>query len=600
MRIPHLNNPEFRYLKKWSTIATLIGIISGVGAILFYELLNLGTRLFLGYGAGFFPPEAGMSLEEVLNWSPPSNPLLLIPVITLGGLISGLIVFSLAPEAEGHGTDAAIRAFHREGGKIRRRIPVVKMVASVLTISTGGSAGREGPIAQIGAGFGSFIADVFKLSERDRRIALAVGIGSGVGSIFKAPLGGALLSTEILYRQDFEKEALIPSVIASVVGYSIFCLYDGFSPVFAAQPYQWSLIQIPVYMILGVVCAGVGLLYIKAFYSAKEFFDRLKVKKHIKPAIGAFAVGVLAVVLMKIIPEANGAAGLGALSMGYGFIQLALYNALPLEIMFTLIFAKIVMTALTIGSGGSGGVFAPGMVIGAMVGGTVGAVFAKLFPWLVPPEAVPAFVIIGMMALFGGVSKAPIAVLIMVSEMTGDYSLLFPAMVAIVGSYILTGDHSIYREQVPTRIHSPAHVEEYFRDLLRIHRVADAMRSEFPTTARQDSLTDAMLKMRHGVSALPIVREGKIEGIVRLRDIIRVPVEKWGDTRVEEVMRESYSTITPDKSLHEALDLMEQRGVGTLVVVSPEDPSKPLGLLLKRDVIKIGEAKLGRKKEVST
>lgn len=600
MHIPHLNNPEFRYLKKWSTIATLIGIISGVGAIAFYELLNLGTRLFLGYGAGFFPPEAGMSLEEVLNWSPPAEPLLLIPVITLGGLISGLIVFSLAPEAEGHGTDAAIRAFHREGGKIRRRIPIVKMVASVLTISTGGSAGREGPIAQIGAGFGSFIADVFKLSERDRRIALAVGIGSGVGSIFKAPLGGALLSTEILYHQDFEKEALIPSVIASVVGYSIFCLYDGFSPVFAAQPYQWSLAQIPVYMILGAVCAGVGLLYIKAFYSTKAFFDRLKVKRHIKPAIGAFAVGVLAVVLMKLIPEANGAAGLGALSMGYGFIQLALYNALPLEIMFTLIFAKIAMTALTIGSGGSGGVFAPGMVIGAMVGGTVGAVFAKLFPWLVPPEAVPAFVIIGMMALFGGVSKAPIAVLIMVSEMTGDYSLLFPAMVAIVGSYILTGKHSIYSEQVPTRIHSPAHAEEYFRDLLRIYRVADAMRSEFPTTARQESLTDAMLKMRHGVSALPIMREGKIEGIVRLRDIVRVPIEKWSDTRVEEVMRESYSTITPDKSLHEALDFMEQRGVGTLVVVSPEDPSKPLGLLLKRDVIKIGEAKLGRKKEAST
>ena len=597
MRLFWLNAEEFRYLKKWSIVATLIGIISGVGAITFYVLLNLGTRYFLGYGAGFFPPEAGRSLEEVLNWTPPSNPLLLIPVITIGGLISGLIVFSLAPEAEGHGTDAAIRAFHREGGKIRRRIPIVKMVASVLTISTGGSAGREGPIAQIAAGFGSFIADVFKLSERDRRIALAVGIGSGVGSIFKAPLGGALLSTEILYRQDFEKEALIPSVIASVVGYSIFCLYDGFSPVFAAQPYQWSLAQIPVYMLLGAACAGVGLLYIKAFYSTKALFDRLKIRRHFKPAIGAFAVGVLAVVLMKLMPDAKGAAGLGALGMGYGFIQLALYNSLPLEVMFVLIFAKIAMTALTIGSGGSGGVFAPGMVIGAMVGGTVGAVFAKLFPWLVPPEAVPAFVIIGMMALFGGVSKAPIAVLIMVSEMTGDYSLLFPAMVAIVGSYILTGEHSIYSEQVPTRIHSPAHAEEYFRDLLRIHRVADAMRSEFPTTVRDESLADAMIKMRHGVSALPIMKEGRIEGIVRLRDIVAVPVEKWKDTRVGEVMREKYSTITPDKSLHEALDFMEQRGVGTLVVVSPEDPSKPLGLLLKRDVIKMGEAKLGKKEE---
>ncbi|WP_456474741.1 chloride channel protein [Candidatus Pyrohabitans sp.] len=595
MHIPLPDTPEFKYLKKWSIIATLIGIISGVGAIAFYELLNLGTKLFLGQGAGFYPPRAGVSLEEVLSWAPPESALLLVLIVTLGGLASGLIVFSLAPEAEGHGTDAAIRAFHREGGRIRRRIPLVKMAASVLTISTGGSAGREGPIAQIGAGFGSFIGEVFKLNEHDRRIALAVGIGSGVGSIFKAPLGGALLSAEILYRQDFEKEALIPSVMASVVGYSVFSLYDGFSPVFAARPYQWSLAQIPLYMLLGAACAGVGLLYIKSFYSTRELFDRLRIKKHFKPAIGAFLVGVLAVLLMKLIPDANGAAGLGALSMGYGFIQLALYNALPLKVMFILIFAKIVMTSLTIGSGGSGGVFAPGMVIGAMVGGTVGAVFAKFLPWLVPPEAVPAFVIIGMMALFGGVSKAPVAVLIMVSEMTGDYSLLFPAMVAIVGSYILTGRYSIYSEQVPTRIHSPAHAEEYFRDLLRLHRVSDAMRIDFPTTTRQESLRSAMLKMRHGVSALPIMAEDKIEGIVRLRDIVGVPVEKWMDTRVEEVMRHRYSSITPEKSLHEALEFMEERGIGTLVVVSPEDPSKPLGLLLKRDVIKLGEVKLRRK-----
>ncbi len=596
MRIPHLDSPEFRYLRKWSVVATLIGVIAGIGAIAFYELLNLGTELFLGHAAGFFPPEAGKGLHETLSWTPPDNPLLLIPVITLGGLLSGILVFSLAPEAEGHGTDAAIRAFHREGGKIRRRIPLVKMAASVLTISTGGSAGREGPIAQIGAGFGSFIADVFRLNERDRRIALAVGIGAGVGSIFKAPLGGALLSTEILYRQDFEKEALIPSVMASVVGYSIFSLYDGFSPVFAAQPYQWSLAQIPLYMLLGAACAAVGILYIKAFYSTKALFDRLRIKRHFKPAIGAFAVGVLAVVLMELMPQAEGAAGLGALGMGYGFIQLALYNSLPLEVMFVLIFAKIATTSLTIGSGGSGGVFAPGMVIGAMVGGTVGALFAELFPWLVPPDAVPAFVIIGMMALFGGVSKAPIAVLIMVSEMTGDYSLLFPAMIAIVGSYSLTGRHSIYREQVPTRIHSPAHAEEYFLDLLRIHSVSDAMRGEFPTTTRGEHLSDAMLKMRHGISALPIVEEGRIRGIVRLRDIVAVPVEKWDKTRVEQVMRRRYSTITPDRSLYEALDFMERRGVGTLVVVSPEDPDRPLGLLLKRDVIRIGEEKLGRRK----
>ncbi len=589
---------QFRYLKKWSVIGTLIGIISGVGSIIFYELLNLGTELFLG-STGFIPPEAGESLSRAASWVPPENPLLLIPVLTLGGLISGYIIYTFAPEAEGHGTDAAIKAFHREKGRIRRRIPIVKMLASAITISSGGSAGREGPIAQIGAGFGSFIGDVFRLNDRDRRIAVAVGIGAGVGSIFKAPLGGALFSIEILYRRDYENEVLIPSAIASVVGYSIFCLYDGFTPVFSAEEYSWNIYQIPLYMLLGAASAFFGILYIKSFYSTKDFFDRLKIKNHFKPALGAFLVGVLAAVLIFLFPQFKGASGLGAIGMGYGFIQLALYNALPLEVIIILIFAKIAMTSLTIGSGGSGGVFAPGMVIGAMVGGALGKIFSMLLPWLVSPEEVPAFVIIGMAALFGGVGKAPIAVLIMVSEMTGDYSLLMPAMVAIVGSYMLTGEHSIYREQVETRIHSPAHSEEYFNQLLRLHRVKDAMRREFPSAEEKESLQQVMLKMRHGISALPVVSRGKMKGLVRLRDILKHPVEEWKKMNIDEVMRSKYTTVTPDISLREALDIMEERGVGTLIVVTPEEPEKPLGLLLKRDVIRIGEAKLGREKGTS-
>jgi len=592
MRLPHLDSAQFRYLWKWSFISLLIGIISGVGAIAFFELLNFGTQVFLGQGGGFFPPEAGTSPQEVGEWVTPVNPLLILVVITLGGLISGWLVFSLAPEAEGHGTDAAIRAFHRERGKIRRRIPVVKMIASVLTISTGGSAGREGPTAQIAAGFGSFISDVFNLSEHDRRIALTVGIGSGIGSIFKAPLGGALLSMEILYREDFEKEALIPSVIASVIGYSIFGYYDGFEPVFAVQSYSWSLMQIPLYMVLGAACAGAGLLYIRSFYSTKALFDRLGIKKHYKPAVGAFLVGMMVLALMTAFPQEKGAAGLGALGMGYGFIQLALYNALPLGIMFVLIFVKIATTSLTIGSGGSGGVFAPGLVIGGMVGGTLGLAASKLFPSLVPLSNVPAFVIIGMMALFGGVSKAPIAVLIMVSEMTGNYSLLFPAMVAIVGSYILTGDYSIYVEQVTTRLHSPAHVDEAFCDLLTVPSVGDVMRTEMPLAQKDDTLEETILKMRHGVSAIPIVENGEIAGTIRLRDIASVPFEKWSETRVEEVMRHQYITMFKDRNLYEAMKFMEERGIGTVVVVSRRQPRKVEGLLLKRDIVSLMERRV--------
>jgi CIC family chloride channel protein len=583
---------EFRYIKKWSLISLLIGVISGVGSIVFFELLNLGTRLFLGEGAGFFLPEAGTTVQEVLNWTPPTNPLLIVLIVTLGGLASGWVVFSFAPEAEGHGTDAAIRSFHRERGRMRRRVPLVKMVSSVLTISTGGSAGREGPIAQIAAGFGSFIGDLFKLTEHDRRIALAVGVGSGIGSIFKAPLGGALLSTEILYRGDSEREALIPSVIASIVGYSIFGFYDGFAPVFSAQAYSWKLSQIPLYMLLGVACAGVGLLYIKAFYGTRALFSRLKVKNHYKPAIGALSVGLLSLVLMGVFPQAGGAAGLGGLGMGYGFIQLALYNALPLKTMFILIFAKIGMTSLTIGSGGSGGVFAPGLVIGAMVGGTLGLAFSRFFPALVPSETVPAFVIIGMVALFGGVSKAPIAVLLMVSEMTGDYSLLFPAMVAIVGSYILTGDYTIYQEQVATRLQSPAHVEEYFTSLLTVPTVERVMRKEIPSIRSDDTLKEAILKMKHGVTEVPIVEEGEIKGIVSLRDILEVSIDKWNESKVSEVIHRDYFTISKDKSLYDAIMFMKEKDIETLLIVDRDNPKKVVGLLQEKDIVRIMERRV--------
>jgi CIC family chloride channel protein len=575
---------EKSYLRKWSLISILIGIIAGLSSIVFFEGLRIGTEYFLG-GAGFFPPESGDSLANTANWAPPARLWLIPVIITLGGLVSGFLVFTFAPEAEGHGTDAAIRAFHRENGVIRKRIPLVKMLSSIITISTGGSAGREGPIAHICAGFGSFVGSVFKLNARERRMAVTIGVGAGVGSIFKAPLGGALLSTEILYMKDFEKEALIPSVIASIVGFSIFSYHEGLEPIFYAQQYAWSISQIPFFMALGLACAAVGSLYIFAFYKTRDFFKKLGVPNHFKPAIGAAVVGITSVILIILVPEENGAAGLGGLAMGYGFIQLAMYNELPIKIMFILIFAKIAMTSFTIGSGGSGGVFAPGLVIGAMVGGTVGAVFNLLFPQVVPVEAIPAFVIIGMMALFGGVAKAPIAVIVMVSEMTGDFSLLLPSMVAIVGSVILV-KNTIYREQVPTRLDSPAHMGEYFMSLLEIPRVKDATRKEFNTIGPGTSIKEAILSMKHGVSTLPVVENDRLIGSLSLNDIAEVPLVSWKDTEVRDIM--SDPPILPrDSTLLDATQKMDETGGETFFVVDKNDPQKVVGIVTRQDIIRV-------------
>ncbi len=572
------------YLRKWSLISIPIGIIAGLGSIVFFEGLKFATSYFLG-GAGFFPPESGENLTQTLNWAAPTRLWLIPVIITLGGLISGLLVFGLAPEAEGHGTDAAIRAFHRENGVIRKRIPIVKMLASIVTISTGGSAGREGPIAHICAGFGSFIGSVFKLNARDRRMAVTIGVGAGVGSIFKAPLGGALLSTEILYMRDFEKEALIPSVIASIVGFSIFSYWDGPDPIFYVSHYTWSIQQIPFFMALGLACAAVGLLYISAFYSTRDFFKKLKVPNHFKPAIGAAVVGILAVTLIILIPEENGAAGLGGLGMGYGFIQLAMYNQLPIKIMFILIFVKIAMTSLTIGSGGSGGVFAPGLVIGAMVGGTVGALFNLFFPGIVPLEAIPAFVIIGMMALFGGVAKAPIAVIVMVSEMTGDFTLLLPSMVAIVASLILI-NKTIYREQVPTRLDSPAHMGEYFMSLLEVPSVDDATRKEYNSITPETSIKDAILSMKRGVNTLPVIENEKLIGGISLKDIAEVPQVSWKATKVIDIISEP-PIIDRNCTLLEASQRMDETGGETFFVTDRKDSKKVVGIITRQDIIRV-------------
>ena len=255
-----------------------------------------------------------------------------------------------------------LTAFHNKDGYIRRRVPLIKLIASAITIGSGGSAGREGPVALIGAGFGSTIADIFKLDARDRRIALAVGIGAGIGSIFKAPLGGALISAEILYRRDFEFETLLPSFIASIVGYSVYASWSGWAPVFSINTaFTFSHPgQLLGFAILGVVCGLFGILYGRTFYWIRDFFRALKLPNYIKPAIGGLIVGVIGVFLPQI------------LGMGYGWVQFAINGntaILPLGIMIAVLFGKILATSLSVGSGGSGGVFAPGLVIGGMVGG---------------------------------------------------------------------------------------------------------------------------------------------------------------------------------------------------------------------------------------
>lgn len=567
------------YLRKWLPVAILIGIAAGVASIAFFSAISWATEFFLGLGAGFVPPvPAGVGATTVAG----IGRLWMIPVITtMGGLISGFIVYRFAPEAEGHGTDAAIDTFHRKDGVLRFRVPPVKLIASAVTIGSGGSAGKEGPMALISAGCGSLVGRLLRFNVHDLRLATAVGIGTGIGSIFKAPLGGAILSAEILYLQGFEVEALFPSFISTIIGYSIFASWQGFTPIFGENPVAafYSPETLISYAVLGILCGLVGILYCRTFYGVRSLFRRLNVPNYYKPAIGGLVTGLIGLALPQV------------LGTGYGWIQLAMTpGAIPLAIMIAVVFAKIVATSSSIGSGGSGGVFAPGLVIGGMLAASFWTMGHEFLGSYLPPGPEP-FVMVGMMALFGAVGHAPIAVIIMVSEMSGTYTILAPAMIATGLAYVIVGRHTIYESQVSSPVASPAHKYEYVSPLLRVLKVKQAMISNCPTLLPGDSVEKAAELIRRYRMNLPVTdAAGQLVGIVAYEDILSILEGLRSLTKVEAAMSTDLAVVHPEETLEQALELMVAKSVAVLPVVDKTRPTKLLGLVSRRSVIEAYES----------
>jgi CIC family chloride channel protein len=561
---PSFENP--RSLLKWLLISIAIGLVAGLGALFFFKAIQFSTAFFLGRLVGYLPPDpAGEGAMSVMSlWSAP-RPWLLPLVTAAGGLLAGIIVFTLAPEAEGHGTDAAIAAFH-QGKPIRARIPLVKLVASAITIGSGGSGGREGPSAQISAGFGSLLGGLLHLSAQDRRIAIATGIGSGIGAIFRAPLGGAVLAAEILYTQDLEVEAIIPALIASIIGYSVFGAWFGWNPIFVVGGSLafTSPAQLLYYVVIGLLCGLVGWLYARGFYGLTHVFHHLPLPNFLKPAIGGLLVGLIGLVL----PQ--------ALGMGYGWVQVSMgpgLLALPLWVILALPFAKILTTGLSIGSGGSGGIFGPGMVIGAMVGAVIWRLSYHLFPG-VPTSPAP-FVIVGMMALFGGIAHAPLAVMLMVAEMTGNLSMLAPAMIAVGISSILVGRATIYTSQVPTRADSPAHRLQFSFPLLSTLAVRQAMRPFVLSLSPQQTVAEAEQALaEHALSGTIVLDpRGNLLGLLTLSDIERVPHSERTERLVEQAMNRDVLSASPDDTLDVILEQLTSRRIGWMPVIEVDHTS---------------------------
>ncbi len=550
------------FTAKWVVLGVIIGVIAGLGSLALYYAIQLVTGvLFTGLTGLALPVPGGEGGS--LTYSFGHYRKLLIPVSTvLGGLLSAFIVYRFAPETEGHGTDAAIAAVHRST-KIRPQIPVIKLLSSAITIGSGGSGGREGPTAQIASGYGSFVADIFHMSDHDRRIAMAAGIGAGIGSIFLAPFGGALLSTEILYKQDFEVEALIPSIIASVIGYTIFGYVFGYTSLFIMPPGTnigfYNPVSLLIYVALGLICGLGGIFYAKFFYFIQGFFQKMhRISRYLRPAIGALAAGVIGIFFPQV------------LGLGYGFVQLLFSNQLLLSMPFwfllIIFLLKIVATSFTIGSGGSGGVFGPGMVSGAFLSATIAVLVHPYFPSISTAD----IIIVGMIAFFGGISKAPISVMIMGSEMTGGFALLLPLMLTTAIAYFVSGPkNTIYRAQYLNRAASPAHKLEYQKPVMEEVTVYDAMERNYGKVSPEMSIREA-LSILHSTRTKGVVveKEGVLAGYLSLEDV-KYGMDLYGIT-VSDIMSLDPLTITKGENINVALGLLTKSTSGKLIVVEEE------------------------------
>ncbi|HKB59866.1 MAG TPA: chloride channel protein [Gallionellaceae bacterium] len=451
-------------------LSAILGVVGGLGAELFVWLLDLSQHWILTAISGYKYIEA--SQARAMGVAPPSGWHFLIPVATtLGGLVSGILVYGLAPEAEGHGTDAAVKGYHRTAGRIRYRIPVIKTIASAITIGSGGSAGREGPTAQIAAGVGSVLGGLLKLPDEERRVLLLVGMAAGLSAIFKSPLGTALFAVEILYStMGFEGRYLTFTLVASAVAYTISGLFNGWLPLFVL-PHDVNFgapVDLIWFVILAVLAGGLGAVLPTAFYWTRDRFHELKVPNFLKPAIGGLGVGLLGVIAPPL------------LGGGYGYIQFALQGGgnIALWALLLLSIGKIIALSLTVASGGSGGVFAPSLYVGAMLG----AAFALLLHYVgITGIPVTALAVVGMAALFAGAARVPIASMVMVAEMTGGYQLIMPTMLAVAISYLVQSTltrnakyPTLYEAQEATPATSPANVEmfsEIIADYLRHNRM---------------------------------------------------------------------------------------------------------------------------------
>ncbi len=560
-------------------LALSIGIISGLGAIGFRYLIAFFHNLFFHQELSFYYDSSSYIS------SPLGMFIFIAPMI--GGLLVGLLTYYLAREAKGHGVPEVMSAVVANEGKIRPRVSIVKSFASAITIGSGGSAGREGPIVQIGAGVGSTIGQFLKLSTRDTRTLLACGACGGIAATFNTPIAGIIFALELILIE-FKTRSFIPLVVSSVFATLISRMFLGDHPAFGME-LSYSLVspyELIFYLLLGLLAGIVGMIYIRSLYGTESLFDRLKIPDYIKPMIGGLSVGIIGLLCIWKFGHYF-IFGVGYAATGDVLAGTIKSELLPLfALLAILIFLKIFATSLSLGSGGSGGVFAPSLFIGAMVGGAFGLVVNMLYPSITAPYS--AYALVGMAAVFAGTSRATLTAIIILFELTLNYSLILPLMFACVVSNALStvlSKETIYTRKLIKR--GICYPYEREADILEMLFVKDFMKTNVKTVNEEMSVGEVTGIILHtGLQVFPVLnKKDDLIGIITYSDLIEPIEQNKLDALVKDIEVKKMVTIYPDETLKRALKKTVLGDYDCLMVVDRNAPKKLVGLLSRSDII---------------
>ncbi len=538
-----LKRPNVQYL----FLAILIGVLAGYGAVLFKYILKSMQWLFYQNTGDFM-----YISESIPFW-------MKIVMPTVGGLVVGLVVSFFASEAKGHGVPEVIQAIALRGGRIRKRVAAVKIFASAVTIGSGGSVGREGPMVQIGASIGSSVGQLFNIPGVHMRTLVGCGAAAGIAATFNAPIAGVLFALEIIIG-DFGVMQFSPVVLSSVTATAISRYYFGDFPHFSIPAYSVvSHWEYGFYLLLGVVTGLVALAFIKILYAFEDGFDAVPIPDWIKPAIGGGVLGCV----FAIFPEVFG--------VGYGAMNLALTNNIELWTLFILIWVKILASSITLGSGGSGGIFAPSLFMGCMTGGAFGYVLHSFLPTLTASPG--AYALVAMGGLVAGTTYAPMTAILIIFEMTGDYAIILPLMLTCITATVMNSTirrASIYTTKLLRRgIDIEAGRE---RHLLEHMLVKEVMTSGVVSIPESMTLSQIIwtFKTENAPYLHVVDGDGQLTGIISFRDI-RTLLHEEGllDLIIaNDIATRNLVTVTTDDTLQGALDKITDRGVSQLPVVT--------------------------------